>query len=120
MQAPGGQPQDRAHGSQNHEHKVNDDLITVEVGESILESQGQEKSCDDLGAGLRDAELLKGVVPVAVEALSSGFVSNIGGIHIRCLSHEQMPALVSVPTLCSIGLLIGGKLLELSSAGFDR
>jgi hypothetical protein len=73
-----------------------------------LEIQREQKACDDLGARVDDAEILRGGVPIAVKALSGRFVSTVGKVRIRFLCPEQMLTLVRkamrVSTTCSWGL----------------
>ena len=55
----------------------------VELGEALLEDERQQEPGQDLGAGLRDPQLLQQLGPVAIEALGLGLVAAVVGQRIR-------------------------------------
>ena len=65
----------------------------VELGEPLLERDRQQEPGQDLRSGLRDAQLLEHLVPVAVEALGLGLVAAVAGVGIlseSCACHGTM------------------------------
>ena len=63
---------------QHDEHEVEPLLPGRQVGEALLERQGQQEACGELGAGLDDAQLLEQVVVLAVVPLRLALVAVLG------------------------------------------
>jgi hypothetical protein len=68
---------DSCEGSDQDQCEVQTDLKGVELLETLLKGECEQKARDDLGAGLRDSQFLEYVPPVAVRALVRGLLSTV-------------------------------------------
>jgi len=72
------QRDDRAQSREHQKDEVEGALRIGEVTECRLECDGEEKSREDLRAGLEHAQLLEHIIPVAVGALTGRLGSPVG------------------------------------------
>jgi hypothetical protein len=67
--------EDRGEHSQPQREEEDDAQRGVQLAEPLLERHGEEEAGEDLQPGLRDAQLLEQLAPVAVGALRRGLVA---------------------------------------------
>src|SRR5690606_6704299 len=69
------------------EHEVHDDLVAVELLETLLEGDREQEAREDLGARLHDAQLLQDLAPIAVEPFVLGLIASVARSSIVVARH---------------------------------
>src|SRR6478735_4021352 len=90
MQVYRGQRQRSRHRGGEHQEQVDGLVEARQPTESGLEGNRQQKSTENLGAGLGDPHLLQQLIPVAVHPLVDSLVPAVVGIDVALLiPHAQ-------------------------------